>query len=206
MVCPKRIIPIIILAGGIFFSSRLVLAATIPDNLKEPTAKNEQKEATSPSSDIKTSTSSANPSTNFQAVSTANMLYNRLVAASSRLELIFNRITKRTEKIYANFARGKNDAKAKKLNAQYDSLKNQIDKLKIENGKTQESYKAFLTEPDNSHYQLFRKQVVAEDTLLKQVLEAEKNILATLENLTPASASVTPKVTSKVASPTAVKK
>ncbi len=191
MLCPKRLLLIIILAILGVFLSPSVLAAAITVT-PEPTSKIEQP------------VSISTPSANFQTVATANVLYNRLSVASSRLELIFNRITTRADKIYATFARGKTDVKARQLNSQYTSLETQIDKLKKESSKTQELYRAFLIEPDNTNYQAFRKQVVTIDTLLKQVLTTEKTVLTTMENLggVSASESVTPKVTVKVVSPT----
>ena len=205
MVCPKKILPVIILASLIIFAPDIILAAKVSTTPAEPAAKSEVKQETATTSG--TMPLVPTPTINFQTVGAANTLYNRLQAATSRLELVFNRITARVEKVYAAFSRGKADPKAKQLNSQYTSLKTQVDKLKVESSKTQELYKSFLTEPNNTNYQALRKQVVTTDSLLKQVLEAEKTVLVTAKGITPvsASASATLKVT-KAVSPTPVRK
>lgn len=124
------------------------------------------------------------PTVNLQSVSTANVLHNRLSAASTRLELIFNRITIRLQKMNVLTTQGKT-SKIKQLNNQYTSLKSQIDKLKAEDTKIGEAYQTFLASPNNNNYQTVRKQTVSIDSLLKQILEGEKGVVKAAKQITP---------------------
>jgi uncharacterized protein (DUF342 family) len=136
---------------------------------------------------------------NLQAVAAANVLYNRLTAASSRLTLVFERITSRMQKLNFLPAATKANSKVKQLNTQYNLLKSQVDKLSAEKTKASTLYQTFSTNPGSSSYQALRKEIVTIDSLMKQILEGEKALVKAAKQVAPtASVSAVPTVTKAV--------
>jgi len=136
---------------------------------------------------------------NLQAVVAANVLYNRLTAASSRLTLVFERITSRMQKMNFLPVAARASSKVKQLNTQYNLLKSQIDKLSAEKTKASTLYQTFSTNPESVNYQTLRKEIVTIDSLMKQILEGEKGLVRAVKQVAPtASISAIPTVTKAV--------
>lgn len=193
MICPKRLLLILIFSS--FFLASSVSAAT---NVSTPSSQSTTgtKEATMPAqSQVVTPTLPVN----LQAVVAANVLYNRLTAASSRLTLVFERITSRMQKMNFLPVAARASSKVKQLNTQYNLLKSQIDKLSAEKTKASTLYQTFSTNPESVNYQTLRKEIVTIDSLMKQILEGEKGLVRAVKQVAPtASISAIPTVTKAV--------
>jgi len=120
---------------------------------------------------------------------TVEQLLGRLNAGVVRVENIAQRISSRHKKMQ-NFGIATGN-----LDSQYASLQQQLNKLNLQHGKTQEAAIIFLqSQNPKSDYPAFRNQVTAVVGLIKEALAIESSIITDMKQYSTTTALPTGKV------------